>query len=226
MASDTASTATPRDDRDRAFGPGPRRLLVAAVAAVVAAAIVVTIVLLSGGSGGHRSHRHAVASLRYGQIPSWLPKPTPPPNQVVTATAAHPVPAAIEGNTVHAELPHGSADVTAVGPAIPHWVQSELQSGSFNESSTAPSTFTVTFASPHGVVPLRAKAFSIITDQGQIVYPAVTAPHGRPLPARVAPGKPVTLTVKVGLNEGDGALRWAPDGPKVLVAWLYHLELD
>jgi hypothetical protein len=189
---------------------------------VVLAIIVVAIVLLTGGG----SHPRTAASLKYGQIPAWLPKPTPPTNQIVTATAAHPVLGAIEGNTVNAHLSHGSALVTAVGPAIPNWVASEVQSGNWNDSSTAPSTFTVTFVSPKGVVPLKASAFSILTGQGQIIHPALIGPHGAPPAARATPGKPITVTLKVGLGEGDGALRWAPAGEKVLVAWFYHLELD
>jgi hypothetical protein len=219
MGSGSSPAASLNRGGGRAFGLGPRLL---AVVVGVLAIIVVAIVLLAGGG----SHPRSAASLKYGQIPAWLPQPTPPPNQIVTATAAHPALGAIEGNTVNAHLGHGSALVTAVGPAIPDWVASEVQSGSWNDSSTAPSTFTVTFASPRVDVPLKASAFSILTGQGQIIHPAVTGPHGSPLAARVTPGKPITLTLKVGLSEGDGALRWAPSGRKVLVAWFYHLELD
>jgi hypothetical protein len=224
MGSGASPTATLHRDGGRAFGPGSRRTL-AAVAALlaVAAAIAVAVVLVTRGGGSHGS---SVASLKYGQIPSWLPKPTPPPNQIASASAAHPVLAAIEGNTVQAQLPGGSAMVTAVGPAIPDWVSSEAQSGQWNGTNTAPTTFDVTFASAKGAVPLRASAFSILTNEGQIVHPAVTAQGGGPLPAQITPGKPVTLLVKVALTEGDGALRWAPSGPRVLVAWLYQLELD
>jgi hypothetical protein len=219
MGSGASPAASVSRNGGRALGLGPRRLLVAiGLLAVVGVAIVV----LSAGGSDPRS----AASLKYGQIPAWLPKPTPPPNQIVTATASHPVLAAIEGNTVNAQLSHGSAYVTTVGPAIPDWVASEVQSGTWNDTSTAPSTFTVTFASPKGVVPLKAGAFSILTGEGQIIHPAVTGPHGSPLPARLAPGKPITLTLRVGLEEGDGALRWAPEGTKVLAAWFYHLELD
>jgi hypothetical protein len=84
----------------------------------------------------------------------------------------------------------------------------------------------VTLTAPHGTVASNAHAFSILTDAGQIVRPAVTGRHGSPLPAHVTAGHPITLTVKAGLGEGDGALRWAPDGTKVLVAWVYQLEFD
>jgi hypothetical protein len=219
MGSGVTPAASLNHGGGRAFGLGPRRLLVAfGVLAIVGVAIAL---LAFGGS-----HPRSAAALKYGQIPAWLPKPTPPTNQILTATAARPVLAAIEGNTVNAHLSHGSAMVTAVGPAIPDWVASEVQSGSWNDNSTAPSTFTVTFVSPKGVLPLKASSFSILTGEGQVVHPAVTGPHGSPLPARVSPAKPFTLTLKVGLGEGDGALRWAPQGSKVLVAWFYHLELD
>jgi len=186
-------------------------------------------------SSGHTAGRAApqpsategsAASLKYGQIPAWLPKPVPPADQVVTATADHPALAAVEGDTVDARLTHGSAMVTTVGPAIPQWVTVDAHSGHLSQGSLAPATFTVTVAAPRGTIALNARAFSILTGEGQIVHPAVTGTHGSPLPAHVSAGQPITLTVRAGLGEGDGALRWAPEGPKVLVAWFYQLEFD
>jgi len=220
MGSGGSPLASPNHLGGWAKRPGPRWLL---AGAVVLVAIVATVVVLLTTGGSHPS----TASLKYGKIPSWLPSPAPPSNQVVTATPAHPALAAVEGNTVNAQLGAGAtAYVTAVGPSIPAWVSSAVQGGSWNDSSTAPSTFTFTFASPRGTIPLKASDFSILTGQGQIVHPAVTGPNGSRLPARVTPGRPLTLTLKVGLGEGDGALRWAPNGSKVLAAWFYQLELD
>jgi hypothetical protein len=220
MGSGGSSLASPTHRGGGANRPSPRWLLAGAVALV---AVVVAVVVLVTGGGSHPS----AASLKYGGIPSWLPSPAPPTNQVVTATPTHPALAAVEGNTVNAQLGGGAtAYVTAVGPSIPAWVSSAVQSGNWNDGNTAPSTFTFTFASPHGSIPLKADEFSILTSQGQIVHPAVTGPNGSRLPAQVTPGKPLTLTLKVGLGEGDGALRWAPNGTKVLAAWFYQLELD
>jgi hypothetical protein len=225
MTTGSESTAPFAQIGGRAFGPGPqRRLLTAAlVALVVIAAAVVVLLATSGG----RSHPHSTAaSLKYGKIPDWIPAQKQPSDRIVSATAAHPVLAAAEGDTVFAHLRAGSAYVTGVGPSIPNWAQNYAHSGSWTASSLVPSTFTLTLAQPAGTVPLRASEFSILTSAGQIVHPAVTLSGGGALPATVQTGKPLNLTLKAKLPEGEGALRWAPEGNRVLVAWMYELELD
>ena len=231
MASGSTPTVSSQRGGGRAFGLGPRRRLTAGLGALaLAAAIVVVILVATGSSGGSGRTGHSgqgsAASLKYGEIPSWLPKPTPPANQIVTATLAHPALAAVEGDTVEARLPSGSAMVTAVGPAIPRWVDVDVHSGHWNNANTAPTTFTVTFASRHGKLALKASTFSILTGQRQVIHPKLTAMNGSRPPAWVTPGKPVTVKLNVGLAEGDGALRWSPQGAKVLIEWLYQLEFD
>jgi hypothetical protein len=224
MATGSHSTAPFAQIGGRAFGLGPRgRRLGAALA--VAIAVAATIVLLLDGSAAHR-HAPAVASQRYGQIPSWIPKTAQPSDRIVSASAAHPVLAAVEGDTVRARLAAGSGYATLVGPAVPGWAQNYAHDGHWTASSLAPSTFTLTFAQPRGTIPLKAADFSILTSGGQIVHPAVTLSGGSPLPAAVHPGRPLILTLKAKLPEGEGALRWGPGGRRVLVAWMYTLELD
>lgn len=201
--------------------PAPRRVLaLCAVALVAIAATTYGVVRATT----HTSN--PLASLKYGKIPSWLPSAKPPPNQIVTATEASPVLAAIEGNTVDTQLAGGSAMVTTVGPAIPSWVSNQVQSGHWNAGETAPSTFTVTFAQVKGTIPLRASQFQILTTAGQVIHPAITTANGKPMPSEVTAGKPLMLTMKTGLVEGEGVLRWVPVGTRVLVAWTYELELD
>jgi hypothetical protein len=206
----------------RAFGPGPRGRLLAAVIALAVAAAAGVLLL----SGGGPAHPRAAAGQRYGQIPSWLPKATQPSDRIVAATAAHPVLAAVEGDTVRARLTAGSGYVTAVGPTVPNWVQSYAHNGQWTSASLAPSTFTLTIAQPAGAIPLKAADFSILTSGGQIVHPAVTLAGGGALPATIATGRPLNLTLRAKLPEGEGALRWGPGGKRVLVAWMYTLELD
>ena len=206
-------------DRARGFRPSPRWIVAGAVIVTIVAAVAIVLIATGG------SQPQGATAIKYGRIPSWLPKPVAPANQVVTATAAHPAPAAIEGNTVDARLIAGSAMVTAVGPAVPSWVSTDVQSGHWRTGETAPATFIVTFASAKGAVPLNPKAFSVMTTQGQVVRPAITVRGGGRLPQTVAPGKPLQLNVKAGLPDGEGAIRWAPGG-KVLVAWVYELEFE
>jgi hypothetical protein len=223
MATDNENTAPFAQIGGRAFGPGPRARLLAALAAFAVAAAAI-VVIVTGGGGGSHPHRSA-ASLKYGQIPSWIPKQAQPSDRIVAATAARPVLAAVEGDTVLARLTAGSGYVTAVGPSVPNWVQNYAHSGHWTSASLAPSTFTVTLAQPQGAIPLRAADFSILTSAGEIVHPAVTLSGGGALPATAQAGKPLSLTLNAKLPEG-GALRWGPGGRRVLVAWMYTLELD
>jgi hypothetical protein len=224
MATGNGGTAALAHIGGRAFGPGPRRRVLAAVVALGAAIAVAVVVILATNGGSHPNS--AGASLKYGKIPDWIPQQTQPSDQIVSATAGKPVLAAAEGDTVNAHLPAGSAYVTGVGPSVPNWVQNYAHEGRWPAGSLAPSTFTFTVAAPKGVVPLKASAFSILTATGQIVHPAVTLRGGGALPATVTAGKPLNLTLKAKLPEGEGSLRWAPDGNRVLVGWMYELELD
>lgn len=163
--------------------------------------------------------------VRYGSIPDWLPKPTVPVDRVVEASAERPWLSAIEGDTVAVQLARGRVLATVVGPVVPAYVAQETQDDG-EDSDTAPCTFTVSFKSASGVVPIDANAFTILDERGQIHRLAVTAAGGGVPPARVTPGRPVTLTMRVTLPEGEAALRWAPGGPKVIVGWIFGLELD
>jgi hypothetical protein len=196
------------------------------LALVIAAAAVVLLLPGGGGSTHHRRTVAAAAGQKYGRIPSWIPKATQPSDRIVSATTAHPVLAAVEGDTVRADTGAGSGYVTAVGPSVPGWVENYAHNGQWTSSSLAPSTFTLTVAQPKGTIPLKAADFSILTSGGQIVHPAVTLAGGGALPSTVAAGRPLNLTLRAKLPEGEGALRWGPGGKRVLVAWIYALELD
>jgi hypothetical protein len=118
------------------------------------------------------------------------------------------------------------ASAVVVGPSVPASVAERAQDDHHGGSDTAPCTFTVAFRSASGVVPLDANAFTILDERGEIHRLLVRAAAGGPPPARVTPGRPVTLTMKATLPEGESALRWAPDGSRVIVGWVFGLELD
>ena len=158
------------------------------------------------------------APVRYGGIPSWLPKPKVEVGRVVVASAAHPW-LAIQGDTVSIDLAHGRVVATAVGPLVP-------EEGKFPVPPTTPCTFTVTFTAASGAVPLAAGAFTVVDERGQLHRPLVTARGGGPVPAQVGPGRTVTLTVTGVLPTGNGRLRWAPEGAKPIVAWDFEVEID
>ena len=156
------------------------------------------------------------APARYGGLPNWLPKSTIPVGRTVVATSAHPV-LGIEGDTVVVNLPGGHVLANAVGPAVP-------EEGQFPLPATTPCTFTVTFSSGAGTVPLNPVMFTILDEHGALHHPKVTATSG-PMPADIGTG-PVTLTIKDILPTGSGQLRWAPDGGSPIVSWDFDVEID
>jgi hypothetical protein len=198
---------------------GPRRVLLVAAGAVVVAAAVLAVVLSSGDSQPSRA--------RYGGLPAWLPKPpkagsTPLPR----ATLAHPWLSAVEGETVSVDLPAGRVLATVVGPSIPEGTAEKVEKDDDSGSDQVPVSFSATFSSASGVVPLRPNAFTILGERGETYRLRVTNAAGGPLPTRVSPGHSVTLAMKASLPEGEAALRWAPDGRNVIAGWVFGLELD
>ena len=161
----------------RAFGLGPRpRLLVGTAVLAAALAALVSLSLSShGGSAALRS------STRYGGLPAWLPKPKLAVRRVVQASAAHPWLSAIEGDTISVHLARGSVLATVIGPAVPAYVAERAQDDDDDgDSDTAPSTFTVTFRSASGAVPIDSGAFAILDERGQIHRLLVSTPGGAP----------------------------------------------
>jgi hypothetical protein len=106
-----------------------------------------------------------------------------------------------------------------VGPNVP-------EEGEFPVPATTPCTFTITFTAASGVVPLRARAFTILDELGHIHHPRVSVTGGGALPRRVAPGQTVSLTVSDVLPTGNGRLRWTPTGAKPTVSWDFDVEID
>jgi hypothetical protein len=213
MAASTAgpaSSAPTVSGRGRAFGPGLRRACIAAAALI--AAVVVAVVALVGGHGA------ASAKLKYGGLPSWLPKSTFNPNEVLQASLRKPV-LAIQGNTVSVNLAGGRVLAKMVGPTVP-------EDGRFPVPPTSPATFVLTLSNAAGVVPLSAAAFALVDERGTVRYPAITVAGGGPLPARVAPGKTVTLRMHEVIPTGDGGLLWKPEGRHAIVSWDFNVEID
>ncbi|HEX3803178.1 MAG TPA: hypothetical protein VHV75_10080 [Solirubrobacteraceae bacterium] len=223
MSSGTLNAATSDTGGGRAFRPGPRWAFGAAVVAAVVAAIIV--VMMTSG-GGHPAPASAAKATAYGKLPSWLPKYKVAPTKFELATPAKPILSEEQGFTVHAVMPSGAADITAVGPAIPAYVSRYVQDGVWQSSHAAPGTFIVSVTNVKGSIPLSAGAFSILTNSGQIVHTNVSVKGGGALPAAIHAGQSINLKVTGGVYEGSGSIRWAPNGAKVLVGWIYQLELD
>jgi hypothetical protein len=215
----------------RAFGLGPR-LTVRLTGAVLALVLIVASVgvLLTGRSASAARHNGATSAhgkvaatysgstAKYGGLPSWLPNAKIPVERILQASRAHPA-LAIQGNTVSVHLAVGRVLATAVGPTVP-------EDGRFPVPATSPCTFIVTFAAASGVIPLSAKAFTLIDELGHVRHPRVTAIGGGALPRQVLPGRPMSLKVYDVLPTGDGGLIWAPGGTRPIVSWDFDVEID
>lgn len=217
--------ANPSENRgSRAFRPGSRWAFVAAAILALVAAGALVMALKPGAATPH----YPAQDLTYGSLPKWLPKQAVEPvaPKLEVATAASPILGEEQGFTVHAELPTGSADVTAVGPQVPSYVANYAQSGLWPSSKLVPSTFYVTFADVSGSIPIAARAFNVLTDGEQLVPASISVKGGGKVPAVVRAGQHIELLVKTKTLEGQGGFRWAPEGSKILVGWIYQLELD
>jgi hypothetical protein len=226
MSSGTLSAATSDTGGGRAFRPGPRWAFGVAAAVIVLVAIGVVVLTSSGGGASAAASAARNANTSYGKLPSWLPKYRASTTKLEVATVAKPILSEEQGFTVHAELPSGAADITAVGPEIPAYVSNYVQKGVWQSSHRAPGTFIVSVDNVSGTVPLSTRAFSILTNSGQIVHPVVSVKGGGRLPPVLHAGQRINLKVTGGVYEGVGSIRWAPLGRSVLVGWLYQLELD
>jgi hypothetical protein len=184
------------------------------------AAVGLLTVIAAAGGGLYlaRSVAGTPAAAKYGGLPSWLPTPAIPVGRIVQASPAHPW-LAIEGDTVRVQLAHGQALATAVGPAVP-------EEGAFPVPASISCTFTVTFASVSGAIPLSPAAFTILDELGHLHHPQVTAHEGGPVPADATTGKTLTLTITAVLPTGSGQLRWAPQGGRPVVSWDFDVEID
>jgi len=203
-------------DGGRAGRPGPRRaFLVAFAAGAIGAAIAVPLAL-----DGSPAAKDRAAALKYGGIPSWIPKAKVPVTRIVHASPAHPW-LAIEGDTVAVALPGGRGLVTAVGPEVPPGVVGHIPLVTHTLC-----TFIVTYAQVKGALPLKPRAFTIVDELGQLIQPHVTQLGGGRLAALAVGSRPLSVKVSAVLPVGSGTLRWAPLAGRPVVSWDFDVEVD
>jgi hypothetical protein len=154
---------------------------------------------------------------KYGSLPRYLPKSTLHPDSVLTGTTKRAA-VASEGDSVEVRLPHGSVLTTVTGPEVPG------EGLSFQTPATT-CTWTVTLTHARGLVPIALGAFSTLDEVGKIYHPAWVPGQPRP-PATVAPGRTVTFELRVVMRTGEGLMRWAPVGPRIVSEWDFVVEND
>ncbi len=227
MSTDAPQIASGDRKGGRAGRPGPRVIQVAAaVIALLVAAVAVIAIKPGGPTTGSLAAGHLQTSSVYGKVPSWDRIPEAPAVKAVIATPRHPDLKAMEGYPVDARFSGGAVRYFAEGPSVPDWVASQASDGQLKEGESVPSTFEVTFTGATGTVPLAADDFTVITYNGKLLHPTVTNASGGALPATVAPAQTVRLKLMTSLPEGDGEIRWAPVGGRILVSYFWTLEFD
>lgn len=228
MSSGTVHATSSDDHGGRASMLGRRWAFVAAaITALVVAAVLVIALKPSSGTGTINIHgRNLPLTKKLGHPASWIKIPRPAAVTIPIASAASPQLHAMEGYPVNAVLPSGSVQISMEGPAVPSWVSNEASGGHWPAGAAAPSTFYVTLSGAKGTVPLSAADFDVITYSGTLKHPKVVNAAGGALPSSVAPNQALKLKMTTSLPEGDGEIRWAPVGKRILVAYFWTLELD
>lgn len=221
--STSASAPAPAPDGGgRAKRLGPRAVSAAGVLAalLIVGVLVVLLLTTGGGSTAGRRPQPGVASKvsSYGGLPAWLPKPKVHVGRVLHASVLHPA-LSIQGEAVSVDLASGRLLATAVGPEVP-------EEGRFPVPPVTPVTFLVTFASASKAIPLSPSAFTLIDEQGKVYHPKMTAFGGGAPPARITPGRPISVKLHDILPTGDGGLSWTPEGARPIVTWDYTVEID
>lgn len=175
--------------------------------AIIAVVLVVKIGTAAPGAS-------AASNLKYGGLPSWLPKSTVPANGDLDASPTHPQ-LGIEGNTMRVTL-HGSVMlVTMSGPTVPPFTTPP--------PPITTATVTLAFVPESGRVPIRAKDFLLLDGNGIALHPQSFV--GGQSALAPSPGQPVSLQITEVMAVGAGSIKWSPGGTAV-AEWEFTVEND
>ncbi|MEU5431860.1 hypothetical protein AB0G73_00615 [Streptomyces sp. NPDC020719] len=171
--------------------------------------------LALAGCGGHSTPKATDDAANTVKSLGAVPIPSPPTAQATpTATDKH-LQLLAMGYSVNAQLPGGSAVVTAGGPTE----EPIATHGGVPDHATG--TITVTVREATGSLTLHAGDFTARDENGTAVDLSARGPET--ITAR--PGQPVTLTLVGTYKAGAAALTWRHDG-KTVAVWDFNIELD
>ncbi len=208
----TNSSDPPAAGRARQLGRR-RRLSWGSVATI----LVVVALLVAGllaGLGVFSQSRSALVG-----YPSWLPNKTlhPDVDAVLTGTSKRPA-LTVEGLGVKAITPHWSVLIDVSGPVVPG-------EGLPYQPTSTTCTWTITMSQATGRVPISLADFNSVDHLGRIFPMVFVEDQPRP-PAVLLPREKVTFEVRSYETVGEGIMRWAPIGKKIVAMWDYEVEND
>lgn len=176
------------------------------------------LVVVSLGVSGCTSSEPPKVVNTYGGLPSYLAKIPSASDDVLTGTTTRPV-LTSEGDSVKMKLADGATLLaTATGPVVPG-------EGLPHQTTFTTCTWTVSLSGASKAVPIRLSDLTTVDQLGN-VYRLSPVPGKPALPTVLEPGKQETFEVRTAMKVGEGLLRWAPGGSKIVAEWDFEVEND
>lgn len=181
-------------------------------AAALGLAITVPVILAGCSSAA------PTAPDTYGGLPSYLPTAPAGTDGTLVGSVSHPA-LTSEGDTVDVKLPGGgTVSMTVTGPVVPG-------EGLPHQADDTTCTWTVTLDHATKALPIRIADLSTLDQLGN-VYSLATVPGQRKPPSELGPGEKATFELRTDMKVGEGLLRWAPGGSKIVASWDFEVEND
>jgi hypothetical protein len=192
------------------------------IAAGVTAGAVVVLAGVGAGAAAAAAAATAGAPLTGPGLvgyPAYLPKSTLHVDNdgALVGTAARPA-LTSEGEAVKVVTAHWSARVTVSGPEVPG-------EGLPYQAPATTCTWTVRVSKVSGHVPISAADFASIDSGGQQFRPTLVPGQPAP-PAVLHHGQSATFELRAGEPVGEGLMRWAPVGGRIVAKWDFVVEND
>lgn len=201
---------TPSKDTARSRGRLARRVGLRAVAGTVA--ILVPLALAGCSQAAPKVED------TYGGLPSYLPTAKAGTDGELVGSVTHPA-LTSEGDTVKVALPGGgTVRMTVTGPVVPG-------EGLPEQADFTTCTWTLKLDDATRAVPVRLSDLTTLDQLGN-VYRLNAVPGEKAPPTELEPGSSTTFELRTNMKVGEGLLRWAPGGSKIVASWDFEVEND
>ena len=153
----------------------------------------------------------------YGALPTYLPSAAVQPDSILVGTADDPA-VTSQGDEVRVQLAGNSVVATVSGPQVPG-------EGLPDQTDATTCTWTIKLTGPRAALPIKAADFTTIDHLGVVYHPALVPGQPHP-PTVLGPGKTATFELRAVMTTGEGLMRWAPGGRKIVASWDFEVEND